>query len=97
MGKRKNTNMNPDDIQELANDKPVVYKILNNAGKNIYTGSAKRGRVEDRIKEHLLGGKDPIRGGRRVLIDQKNSIQEAEDSESRIIKRSKPKFNKLGK
>ncbi len=35
----------------LAKDKPVVYKIEDDKGKNLYTGVAQRGRVEARMKE----------------------------------------------
>lgn len=97
MRKRKTTKFNPDGIDQLAQDKPVVYKILNAADENIYTGVAKRGRVSDRLKEHLPGGPDPIRGGRKVKIQQQPSIQKALESEARIIRRSQPKQNKKGK
>jgi len=81
----------------LAKNKPVVYKIENAQGKHLYTGVAKKGRVEARLKEHLPGGPDPIKGGRKVVIDQKRSINDALRSESRIIKRSQPPQNKKGK
>ncbi len=80
------------DIENLPNDKPVVYKILTEGGTNNYTGVAKRGRVQDRIKEHL--GKIP---GATVQIDQMNSIAEAKEKESNIITRTKPKYNQQGK
>ena len=67
------------------------------AGDNIYTGVAQRGRVEQRLKEHLPGGIDAIRGAKKVQIQQKSTIKEATQSESRIIQRSKPRFNKKGK
>ena len=97
MGGKKSSEFNPDGIESLSKDKPVVYKIENAKGANIYTGSAKKGRVEDRLKEHLPGGKDPIPGGKRVVITQKPSIDEAQKTEKRIIKSAKPKHNKLGK
>ena len=84
-------------IEGLAKDKPVVYQIENSKGKNIYTGVAKRGRVEERLKEHLPGAKDPIRGGTKVKIQQKSSINEALKSEDRTIKRQQPAQNKKGK
>ena len=84
-------------IEGLAKDKPVVYKIEDNKGKNLYTGVAKRGRVEARIKEHLPGAADPVRGGAKVKIQQKSSIDKAEKSEARIIKSEKPPQNKQGK
>ena len=84
-------------IEGLAKDKPVVYKIENNKGNNLYTGVAKRGRVEARLKEHLPGSTDPVRGGAKVRIQQKPSIAEAKKSEVRIIKTSQPPQNKRGK
>lgn len=91
--KKKTADFTSEGINSLAQDKPVVYKILNKNGKNIYTGSAKRGRVAERIKEHLPGGPHPIPGGAKVKIIQKNSIKEARKSESRIISRTKPRYN----
>jgi len=95
--KRKTASFTPDGIESLAQDKPVVYKLLDEVGNNIYTGKAKRGRVEDRLSDHLPGGPDPIPGATKVKIEQKSSIDEAQASEQRIIKRSKPRFNKQGK
>ena len=84
-------------IEGLAKDKPVVYKIQNKKGETIYAGVAKRGRVEERLKEHLPGAKDPVRGGKRVVIHQKSSIADAKRAEARIIKNQKPPQNKKGK
>lgn len=97
MAGRKSGKFTNEGIESLAKDRPVVYKIENSEGKNLYTGVAKKGRVEARLKEHLPGGPDPIRGGRKVIIDQKSSLGEALKSESRIIKRSQPPQNKRGK
>ncbi len=95
--KKKTSKFTSDGIDQLAKDKPVVYKIFDKNNNNIYTGIAKRGRVNNRLKEHLPGGKDPIPGGVKVHIDQKPSIEKAKKSESLIIKKSKPKHNKQGK
>lgn len=94
---KKSSGFTKDGIGSLAKDKPVVYEILSKNNKNIYTGSAKRGRVEERLKEHLPGGSDPVRGGAKVKIQQKSSINEAQKSEARIIKQDKPPQNKAGK
>jgi hypothetical protein len=83
-------------IEKLPDDKPVVYKILTNGGKNNYTGVAKRGRVQERLQEHLPGGKDPIPGA-KVQIEQMPKISEAEAKEARIISRSNPPYNEQGK
>lgn len=94
---KKTSKFSNEGIDGLAKNKPVVYKIIDQKNKNIYTGVAKRGRVDARLKEHLPGGKDPISGGVKVQIQQKQSIDAAKKSESAIIKRSKPRYNKKGK
>lgn len=83
-------------IAKLPNDKPVNYKILTDAGTNNYAGIAKKGRVQDRLMEHLPGGKDYIPGS-KVQIEQQSSIADAKQKEAKIIARSKPKHNKQGK
>lgn len=95
--KTKTVPFNNEGIEELPDNKPAVYKIINSQGENIYTRVAKRGRVQNRIKEHLPGGSDKISGGVKVQIQQKTSIAEAENSETRIISRSQPKHNKKSK
>ena len=95
--KRRTTDFTEEGIRKLPKDKPAVYEILNARGTNVYTGSVKRGRVDERLREHLPGGPDPIPGGRTVKIEQKGSIGEAQKAETRIIKRSKPRHNKRGK
>ena len=49
----KNVNFNKTGIEKLPNDKPVVYKIKTQSGSNNYTGIAQRGRVQERLGEHL--------------------------------------------
>ena len=70
------TNNNKTNIGRLPNDKPVVYKIKTDGGKVNYVGVAQRARVQDRLKEHLLGGKDYVPGA-KVQIEQVGSIAEA--------------------
>ena len=53
---RKTVDFNKTGIGKLPNNKPVVYKILTEGGNN-YTGIAKKGRVGERLEEHLSGGK----------------------------------------
>ena len=93
---KKSSSFDKEGIESLAKEKPVVYDIEDSKGKILYTGSAKKGRVEQRIKEHLPGGPDPIRGGKKVRIKQKSSIADAQQSEKRAIKKNKPPFNKTG-
>lgn len=79
----------------------LVYKIETNGGRSNYTGIAQRGRVQDRLAEHLPNGKDPIPGA-RVTVQPMTSIddarqREARQREARIIKLSQPTYNKRGK
>ena len=97
MAGKKSGSFNKDGIEGLAKDKPVVYDIQDKSGKTLYTGVAKRGRVEDRLKEHLPGGPDPVRGGSKVKIQQKSNISDAEKAEARSIKKNQPPQNKKGK
>lgn len=93
---KKTVPFNQKGIEKLPDDKPVVYKILTGEDKNNYTGVAQRGRVQERLKEHLPGGKDYIPGA-KVQIEQMGSIKEAAAKESHIISRTKPPHNEKGK
>jgi hypothetical protein len=81
-------------IAKLPDNKPVVYKIETAGGKTNYAGVAQRGRVQERLGEHLAGGKIT---GAKVRIEQASSIDEARAREQRIISRMQPKYNKQGK
>lgn len=93
---RKTVSFNRQGIDKLPDNKPVVYKIVTAGGKNNYTGIAQRGRVQDRITEHLGSGKDSVPGV-KVVVEQHSSIDEARAQEQRIIARSQPKYNEQGK
>lgn len=93
---RKTVSFNQKGIEKLPNNKPVVYKILTDKNNNNYTGVAQRGRVQERLKEHLPGGKDYVPGA-KVQIEQLSSITDAENKETRIIARTKPPHNEKGK
>lgn len=93
---KKTVQFNDTGIEKLPDGKPVVYKILTRNGKNNYTGVAKRGRVQERLQEHLPDGKDPIPGA-KVQIEQMPTIGEAQVREGRIISRTKPPYNEQGK
>ncbi len=97
MAGKKSGKFDSSGIEGLAKNKPVVYKIENSKGENIYIGVAKRGRVEERLKEHLPGAQDAIRGGVKVKIQQKSNIAGALKAEARIIKSQQPAQNKKGK
>lgn len=94
---RKTIKLNAEGIERLPNSKPVVYKIFDKQGENIYTGVAKKGNVHDRLKDHLPGHRDAVPGAAKVQIEQQPTIREAEQKESNIILRSKPKYNQQGK
>jgi hypothetical protein len=93
---KKTARLNQEGIAKLPDDKPVVYRILTEGGRNNYTGVAKRGRVQERLEEHLSGGKDPVPGA-KVQIEQARTIEQAREKEARIIARSKPRYNEQGK
>lgn len=88
----KKTKYNKAGIERLPADKPVIYRIKTRTGKTNYIGSAKCGRVRQRIGEHL--GSIP---GSTVEIEQFNRIKDAREREAKAIKYSKPKHNKRGK
>jgi hypothetical protein len=91
MGTRK-TGFNKTGIGSLPNNKPVLYRIETETGKLNYAGVAQRGRVQDRLSEHL--GEIP---GATVRIEQFSSIEDAREKEARVIKRNQPKYNDQGK
>ena len=65
----KKTNCNKSSMEKLPNDKPAVYRIETEGGRSNYVGVAKRGRVQERIQEHI--GTIP---GASVKIEQTDSI-----------------------
>ena len=87
----KKTRFNKSSIAKLPNDKPVLYRIETESGNLNYAGIAKKGRVQDRLKEHL-----GIIPGAVVKIEQFSSIADARKKEANVIKRNKPKYNKQG-
>jgi len=74
-------------IGSVNNDRPVVY-TLKRGGDPIYVGMAKRGRVQDRLAEHL--GEIPATEFSTRSYD---SIAEARVAEERKIKRERPRYN----
>lgn len=88
----KKIKFNKSSIDQLPNNKPVLYKIETEAGNLNYAGIAKKGRVKDRLNEHL--GKVP---GTTVSLEQFSNIADARSKEINVIKRYKPKYNKQDK
>ncbi len=93
---RKTVGFNKSGIDTLPENKSVVYKIITKSGVNNYTGIAKRGRVQERLSEHLPGGQDAIPGA-KVIIEQVDNLPTAKKKEANTIKRTQPKYNKQGK
>ena len=89
---KRTINFNKSGINKLPNDKPALYKIQTQSGKTNYAGIAKKGRVQDRLNEHL--GQIP---GNKVQIEQFSSIKDAAKKEANVINRTQPKYNKQGK
>ncbi len=89
--------LNKGNTQNTPDDKPVVYKVLDKKGENIYTGVAKAGRVQERLKEHMRGRPDAIPGADSFSVKQKKSIGGAETEEKRIIQQEKPAQNEQNK
>ena len=81
---KKTVSNNKTSISKLPNDKPVMYKIKTASGKINYVGVVRRGRVQERLKEHLSGGKNYVPGA-KVQIEQFSSIAEARKKETSVI------------
>lgn len=88
----KQVKFSQEGINQLPNNKPALYRIETLSGNPNYVGVAKRGRIPERIAEHL--GEFP---GATVRIEQFGSIKDAQEKEARVIVRSKPKYNEKGK
>ena len=92
--KQKFTKQN---IQKAPESKAVVYKISDNKGKNLYTGSAGRGRVQARLAEHKDVQSEKIPDASKFQIQQVQNKEVARKVEKSIIKKEQPKFNEQDK
>ncbi len=92
---RKTVSFTKSGVAKLPEGKSVLYRLQTESGKTNYAGVAKRGRVQERIGEHLPGGRDYVPGA-RVQVEQMKSIEQARATEARVIARSKPKYNEQG-
>jgi dihydroorotate dehydrogenase len=88
----KTVKYNKQGINQLPNDKPVLYRIKTESGILNYVGIAERGRVRERISEHLK--EIP---GAKVQIEQFSIINDAGKKEINVIRRTVAKLNKPGK
>lgn len=89
MVKRK---FNKSNIPKLPANKPIIYSLETAGGQPNYIGVAKRGRVRQRLIEHLPSGPDPI-PAKTVTIKQFSSVEKAKAAEKRAIKKKHPKYN----
>ena len=85
----KTVKYNKQGIDELPNDKPVFIGLRLRQEYPNYIGVAQRGRVQERILEHL----ETIPGA-KVRIEQFNSITDAQKKEVNVIRRAQAKYNK---
>lgn len=76
---------NKTNIKNIPENKPVVYRLLNNSNKELYTGIAKRNRPQDRLLEHL-NMKEKISGATKIKIAQVPNLESAKKLEQRLIK-----------
>jgi len=84
---------NKSSIADVPADKPILYDLKTGTGRSNYVGVAKRGRVRQRLGDHLPGGSDPI-PAKTVEIKQFSSISDARAAEKRAIKTKQPKYNR---
>ena len=93
---KKSVPFNKSGIAKLPDDRPVIYEIKSAGGKSNYIGIAKKGRVQERLTEHLPGGTHHIPGA-KVKIEQQPTVQQAAKKEKGMIAREQPKYNKVHK
>jgi len=84
-------------IKKLPEEKPILYKLLNNTRKELYIGVAKRNRIQDRLLEHLTLKEEKIPGATKIKFVQFSSIKKAKKAEKQLIKKIQPRFNEQNK
>jgi excinuclease UvrABC nuclease subunit len=94
MPKFKNAKkFNKTSIKKIEEGNPIIYRLLNNADQELYTGVAKRNRNQDRLLEHINLKKEKIAGATKIKIAQMSTIEKAKKAEKSLIKKLQPKFN----
>ena len=88
---------NKTNIKKISQNKPVVYRLQNSSGKELYDGIAKRGRAQERLLEHLTIKREKIPKATRIKIAQVPNLEKAKRVEQQAIKKFHPKFNIKGK
>jgi len=83
---------NKRNVANIPADKPILYNLETATGRSNYVGVAKKGRVRQRLMDHLPSGLDPI-PAKTVEIKQFSSISDARSAEKRAIRTKQPKYN----
>ena len=82
-------------ITKIPKNKPQVYKLHNSKDDLLYVGTAKKDRISERLLEHK---KEPkFKSISKFTTTNYKSKEQAKKAETRIIKKEKPKLNKIGK
>ena len=79
---------NKKNIENVSNDKPVVYTLKSGGGRVLYVGVAMRGQLKNRLSDHL-GSIPAVEFTPRSY----SLIAKAKNAEENKIKREKPKYN----
>lgn len=81
-----------EEISVQPNNKPVVYRVLDENKKPVYIGIADKGNFLDRLLGHFLVGNMPIEYFDFQIC---KTIQEAIKKANETKKREDPKFNQF--
>jgi len=84
---------NKNNIKSIPNDKPIIYRLQNNKKQKLYTGIAKKGRIPERLFEHINLKKERIPGATKIKIVQMPNVEKAKIIEKRLMKKFQPRFN----
>ena len=82
------------EIEKLPDDEPVVYRILTDGTEQLH-GDRQGGPVQDRLREHLAEGRDPVPGS-RVRMEQARSIADTRGRKGRISAAASPGTTSAG-
>lgn len=86
-----------ENIENIPEDKAIVYKLKDKANENLYTGISGRGHGQERLSTHKEVKNEKIPGATRFTYTQVKNKDRAEQVEKQIIRQEQPKFNKQKK
>jgi predicted GIY-YIG superfamily endonuclease len=84
---------NKANIKDIPENEPIVYRLLNNSNNELYTGIAKRNRIQDRLLEHLNIQKEKISGATKLKLHRLIIWRVLKKIEKKLLKQLQPKFN----